>query len=627
MCGINGFNFKDETYMSLMNKSIKHRGPDDTGVFASNKWTLGNNRLAVIDLSARGHQPMKTEDGRFVIALNGEIYNFKEIRTELSKKGHTFFSDTDTEVVLRAYQEWGVDCLTRLNGMFAFAILDTHTEEVFLVRDRIGIKPLYYYHKDEKFIFSSEVKSIFVHDIPQVINKDALNVYFRMLYVPAPMTMWNDIYKLLPGHYALLKGGQMQVKQYWSIEDSSLIQDKEYLKSEISRLLHESVEMQTISDRSVGVFLSGGIDSTIIAGIMSSLSSQVKTFSVGFEKTPESEKYNNDLYVARRTASYFGTDHHEYILTAKDIEKSLEETVYFMDEPISNHIQTVNLLLSRAVSDHATVVLGGDGADELFGGYERYYYNNLIDLFQRIPPSVRGNAVTRFGFDMFGKRSAFNRLNSESGVGRYLDFFAQKEDLICSFLRPEYNDIGLLEKIFDRLYFKNVSNRDFTHQMMRVDIQSWLPDESLVRSDKMSMAASIEQRVPFLDHRLVELADRIPTRYKIGAKGLSVSSVGSGYKGKIILKEAMSEYLPQFVLDQPKWGWFSPAAKWVRGDLNSYVKEVLSPSYCKGTEGIFDFGALNQIFEDHVSGKKYALNTIWSVLTFQLWYKKFMESN
>ncbi|MEK7083816.1 MAG: asparagine synthase (glutamine-hydrolyzing), partial [Patescibacteria group bacterium] len=325
MCGINGFNFRDERLIREMDDATKHRGPDDEGVFLSNHWSLGHNRLSIIDLSAAGHQPMVSRDKKFVITYNGELYNYLEMKKELEEKGCVFKSKTDTEVILYAYQEWGADCLTRFNGMFAFAILNTETEELFLARDHIGIKPLYYYHKGSRFVFSSEVKAILKHGLDAPLNYEALNIYFRLLYVPSPLTMWKNIFKLPPAHYALVsKEGSVKLARYWEFKNGPLLRDKESIKKNISELLHDSVKRQLMSDRPVGVFLSGGIDSTIITGIMSTLSEHVNTFSVGFETTEQAEKYNSDFLVARRTAKHFNTKHHEYVISAQDVVNNLE---------------------------------------------------------------------------------------------------------------------------------------------------------------------------------------------------------------------------------------------------------------------------------------------------------------
>lgn len=619
MCGIHGCNFEDESLIKEMVTKTAHRGPDDSGIFINKGWSLGHNRLSIIDLSALGHQPMKTADGRFTIVFNGEIYNFEEIKKELQNLGYTFQSKTDTEVILYAYKEWGRVCVKKFNGMFAFAILDNTNGELFIARDQIGIKPLYYYHENGRFIFSSEAKALFAHDISKELSRESLNTYFRFLYVPAPFTIWKHVHKLQPGHMILVKNRQIKVEKYWDYEALDLLKDKSSILSQTKNLIEDSVKLQLVSDRPVGIYLSGGIDSTIIAGVASSLSPHIKTFSVGFEETEEGDKYNNDMNVARETAKHFGTTHNEYRLSAQNILDAFPKSIFHMDEPISNHVQTVNMLLADRVKEKATVVLGGDGGDELFGGYERYYYSSLIDRFQKLPQLIQS------GISLFAKDDWKRKLNTEAGVDRYMEFFAQKEDLVGTFLKKEYNNHLSTRHMFDRLYFEHPYVQDFTREFMRTDVRSWLPNESLVRSDKMSMAAGVEQRVPLLDIRLVELADKIPVGMKLGEKGLSMFSIGKKYEGKKILKEAMREYLPDFVLRQPKWGWFSPAAKWLRGPMKSFAKEVLSPSYNEGTRDMFDFDAIAKIFDDHISKKKYALNTLWSLITFQVWYRQFME--
>ncbi|MDP3900378.1 MAG: asparagine synthase (glutamine-hydrolyzing) [bacterium] len=624
MCGINGFNFRDESLIKKMNMTTQHRGPDDEGIFLSKHWSLGHNRLSIIDLSSAGHQPMFTPDKKFAVIFNGEIYNFLEIKKELEKKGCKFQSKTDTEVILYSYQEWGPKCLQKFNGMFALAILNLETEEVFLARDRVGIKPLYYYYKNNKFIFSSEVKAILRHKVETPLNYDAFNIYFRLLYVPSPLTMWQNIFKLPPAHYAIIKNGDIKLTKYWRLEDDELMSDKDMIIKDVQNLLYDAVKLRLMSDRPVGVFLSGGIDSTIITGIMSRLSNQVNTFSVGFEQTEEAEKYNNDFVVAKKTAEYFKTNHHEFVLSAQDIIDNLAKTIYHMDEPISNHIQTVNMLLAEYTTKQVKVVLGGDGGDELFGGYERYYHNYWLDRLQRVPASFRKNAGVKKLLGALGKKEWYNKINAAAGAERYLSFFSQKESLIASFLK-QGGDTGVLPRFMNNRYFKSVDEKNFTGQFMKTDILSWLPDESLVRSDKMSMAFGLEQRVPFLDHRLVELAQCIPLSMKIGQKGFKMGERGNYYRGKLILIEAMQKYLPEYLLNQPKWGWFSPAAKWVRGPLKPLMLEVLSPSFNEGTRELFNFNELQNILKRHINKETYALNTLWSVMTFQLWYRQFMS--
>jgi asparagine synthase (glutamine-hydrolysing) len=628
MCGINGFNFSDEKLIRKMNDTTKHRGPDDDGFFVSSNWSLGHNRLSIIDLSSQGHQPMFNASKSLAIVFNGEIYNFLDIKKELIGLGYEFTSKTDTEVVLYSYEEWGEKCLEKFNGMFSFAILNNEKQELFLARDRVGIKPLYYYNNDGKFIFSSEIKSILNYNVSRELDRQALNIYFRFLYIPSPLTIFKNIKKLPPAHFAVIDGkGEMRIEKYWSIDVRDEFKDRSVddLQGELHDKLYNSIEKRLVSDRPVGVFLSGGADSSIIAGVMSKISNKVDTFTAGFEKTEESEKYNNDFYVARKTAKYLNTNHHELVLDTGDVIDNFENTIYHMDEPISNHIQTVNMLLARETSKHVKVVLGGDGGDELFGGYKRYYYNYLLDRIQKIPKFLRNNVLSKSLATALNKKGIYNKINSEKGVNRYFDFFCQKEDMVASFLSPEVNDKDCVVEYFEKNYFKDIYKKDFTKQFMLTDLKTWMPDESLTRSDKMSMSAGLEQRVPFLDHELIEFAFKIPTKYKIGKLDTSIfERKARNYRGKMILTNAMSEYVPDFVLDQPKWGWFSPASKWLRGDMEGFAREILSPSYCKDTKDIFNFDQINTILNDHNSKKQYALNTIWSIMTFQVWYKQFV---
>ena len=594
-----------------MNVLTHHRGPDDNGMFVSSMFSLGNNRLAIIDLSPGGHQPMINDDGTLAIVYNGELFNYKEICDELKHKGFQFRSQSDTEVLLKAYEAWGSACLQKLNGIFAFAVLHVHENKLFFARDRLGVNPFYYYHAGGRFIFSSEIKGIFAHRVPRDLDVDALNMYFRLLYVPSPKTIWQNIFKLPPAHYGILENGQLHLERYWNVVHGEELHDREEIKHEIKRLVDDAVRLQLVSDRPVGVFLSGGIDSTAVVGAMSALGGNVETFSVGFEKTEEAEKYNRDFELARKTAAYFGTTHHEFVLSAHDVQTRFEKALWHMDEPVSNHIQAVNLFLAEQTARYVTVALGGDGGDEVWGGYDRYYLNQLIDRLRRMPAWVRHSAVKAV-LHARNKDDWYQKLETAPGVDRYFEFWGQKESTVASFLRPDFNRTNVTKIFFAERYFQNIWS-DFTKQMMAVDLQTWLPDESLVRSNKMSMAASLEQRVPLLDHRLVELGFRVPTQYKIAHKG----------HGKDIFIEALQEYLPAHVLGQTKWGWFSPAAKWLRTDLNAYAREVLSPSYNQETRDFFDFEAIQRMFEDHCSKKQYNLNALWLLMTFQVWYNTF----
>lgn len=597
MCGVNGFSAlggsasggNNRILIEQMNEKIRHRGPDDEGFYLDENISLGHRRLSIIDLSENGKQPIFNEDKSLCIIFNGEIYNFRELKKDLENKGHKFFSQTDTEVVLHLFEEYGEGCSGYLNGIFAFAIWNIKNKELFLARDRIGIKPLYYYHKDGKFIFSSEIKAILEHNIKREINLEALNHYFRLMYVPAPLTMFKNIYKLPQAHYLKLKDGKIEIKQYWEIEDFSDLKSKEEIIAKIQDLMRQSVKGQLISDRPVGILLSGGIDSTSVLGVSREfLSGEIKTFSVGFDIEDKNNKFNADLGLARETSKFYNTKHYELMVSGKDILDNLEKVIYQMDEPTAEPTQIATFLLARMAKKEVAVVLGGDGGDELFGGYKRYYYSYLLDRYLPVKPSF-------LMADIYGK------------------FMFQKETEIEKILNREINNLAVTEKLFRE---KAKSYRaGFAKNFMLMDLNTWLADESLMRSDKMTMAHGLEQRVPILDHYLVELAAKIPSKYKMASKE----------QGKAIFIEAMKSYLPEHVLNSGKKKvWLTPMSEWLRRGLNDYTKEVLSPEYFPENKKYFDFDGIREMFDDHIEKRKYNLNLIWALITFQIWCKKYL---
>ena len=385
MCGINGFNFSDERLIQKMNKKVKHRGPDDLGYFVDNGISLGHTRLSIIDLSEKAHQPMFSLDNNYVITYNGELYNFKEIRKELKNKGFKFISNSDTEVVLNSYIAYGKDCLQKFNGIFSFAIWDKKKKQLFAARDYFGVKPFFYYFKNNKFIFSSEIKSILEYNIDKELDYQSLNTYFRFLYIPGPQTIFKNVKKLLPGNYLIFKDNKLEISKYYNLSNEkknySFIKAKELVKDKFDK----AVKRQLVSDRPLGVFLSGGIDSTAILGSMSKLvDHKIKTFTVKFDIDIEKDKFNIDSELAKKTSKYYNTDHNELLVTAKDVVNNLEKVVYHMDDLVSNHTQIATYLLAKMSKNKVDVVLGGDGADEIFGGYSRHLYYNLVDIFLKI---------------------------------------------------------------------------------------------------------------------------------------------------------------------------------------------------------------------------------------------------
>jgi len=617
MCGINGFLFKDEALLDKMLQATKHRGPDDQGTFFDDKISLGHNRLSIIDPSSAGHQPMESSDKNLVITYNGELYNFKELKSELSD--YDFKTKTDTEVILAAYQKWGKECVKKFNGIFAFTIWDKTREELFLARDQLGVKPLYYYHDEKKFIFSSEIKGILCHSIAHKLDTDAINMFFRLLYIPEPKTPWKSVFKLPAAHYAIFKGSNLSKQRYWQVESFDTLSDKQEIIQRVKSGFKKSVERQLISDKPLGLYLSGGIDSTAILGVMSELRKKpVQTFSVGFDIDIQKEKYNADFNIAKQTAKHFNSDHHEVLVRAKDVKDNFENVVRHADDPVVNHTQATMYVLAKFAKQKVDVVLTGDGGDEIFAGYDRYYLNAMLDKIQRIPSFARKNIIAKSLLSAIGKQDVYDKLNIRSRAGRFCAFMVQKEHMISQFLNPDFNCNNAAQDFIDKK-FSSESHvalpKDSTKFLMYADIVGWLVDDALNRGDRMSMAHGLEARVPFLDVDLVELAMQIPAKYNLDTRE----------HGKKIFREALSEYIPDFVLDQPKRGWFSPVAKWLRGDLKDWSREILSEDYNPKTKAIFDFDEIQKIFDAHLSGEKYALNTIWSIICFQVWLKQFYK--
>lgn len=607
MCAINGFNFSDRGLIARMNAANRHRGPDETGVFAEDGISLGVNRLKIIDLSALAAQPMQSFDGQEVIAFNGEIYNFKELKNEL-KSFYPFRSESDTELILAAYRKWGKDCVKKFNGIFAFAVYDRSRREIFLARDQIGVKPLYYYLEGGKFIFSSEIKSILEHEIPRRLNREAFSHYLRVLYVPEPLTMFESIYKFPQASRGFFKDGKLSIEKYWSAEPGNHIGiSKEHVEEELRNRLERAVKAQLISDRPLGLYLSGGIDSSVILQNMAEARGSIDTFSVGFDlkESEQKEKFNADFELARRSAAFFGASHHEVLISPNEVWELLEKAAWHMDEPISNPTAVAMLKLSEFSKGKADVVLAGDGGDELFGGYDRYRLSLAASVFQKLPFFLR---------TPFNLNPRFKKLNTPAGVERFILFMFQKDAILNQAVSPQFLDTGISKSFFEKKYFNKVSlDLKPEEVLMNIDRQTWLVDFALILGDKMSMANGVEARVPFLDKDLVEFALRIPLKHKIGL-----------FDTKIILKSAYKGRIPNFLLSQPKRGWFSPAAKWLRIDeICNNAEEVLSEGYCLESREVFNWHGLRNIFEKHREGKEYNLNILWAVITFQLWASRF----
>lgn len=605
MCSINGFNFKDEHLISKMNQITRHRGPDGEGFFVDEGVSLGHDRLSIIDLSEQAKQPMVNE--RFVIVFNGEIYNFKDLRGDL-EGAYSFKTNSDTEVILASYQKWGSDCVKMFNGIFAFAIWDKVKKELFLARDPLGVKPLYYFHDENRFIFSSEIKAVLEHNVPRVLNHEAFNHYLRVLYVPAPLTMFEGIYKFPPASFGVFKDGNLAIQEYWSVQDAEPFKgSKHEIAEALQKKVQRSVKNQLISDRPLGIYLSGGIDSTVVLDSVKNIRNNIDTFSVGFElsDSEEGEKFNADFSLARQTAAFYVTNHHEVLVSPRDVLDLLEEAVWHADEPISNPTAIAMMKLAGFAKQKVDVVLGGDGGDELFGGYERYRLSLLARYYQKMPTIVRG---------ILNSKEKFRKLNTTPGIDQFVLFMFQKDHILKRVINKDILDLYASKEFFKHNYFASqLQGKKSEDMLMEVDRKSWLVDYALMLGDKMSMSHGLEQRVPLLDKELVEFAATIPLKYKV-----------SPFNTKIILKEAFKGRIPDYLFKQPKRGWFSPGAKWLRHpEVYRMAETILSEDYCRETRHIFNWEEVKKILKDHREKREYNITIIWAMLTFQVWAKRF----
>ncbi len=590
-----------------MNLATRHRGPDANGIFTEEGITLAHNRLKIIDLSENASQPMKSFDEREVVVFNGEIYNFKDLKDEL-KNFYPFKSESDTELILAAYRKWGPDCVKKFNGIFAFAIWDRAKRGLFLARDHAGVKPLYYYLNGNKFIFASEIKAILEHGMPRRLNQDAFNHYLRVLYVPEPLTMFEGIYKFPQASRGFYNNGELKIEKYWSHEPGSHLNiSKTHLEEELRGRIHGAVKSQLISDRPLGLYLSGGMDSSIILSHMAKERGKIDTFSVGFDLKNEEqkEKFNFDFNLAKKTANFFGTSHNEVVLGPGEVRGFFEEVAWQMDEPISNPTALAMLKLSRFAKNKVDVVLAGDGGDELFGGYDRYRLSLAASLIQKLPELLR---------TPLNLSAKLKKLNTPAGIERFMLFMFQKDDILKKTISSDYLNRGISKSFFEKKYFGKITkDAKFEDFLMGADRQTWLVDFALMLTDKMSMASGLEARVPFLDKDLMEFAARIPLKYKI-----------SPFNTKIILKNAYKGRIPDFFFFFPKRGWFSPGAKWLRMDeVRLGAEEILSGGYYLETAPLFNWPEVKEVFKMHLSSKEYNLTILWAILAFQIWAKRY----
>jgi asparagine synthase (glutamine-hydrolysing) len=632
MCGICGVvGQADEQLIKAMLARIAHRGPDDEGVYIGETSTgarvgLGHRRLSIIDLSPAGHEPMSDASGKLWLTFNGEIYNFRELRRELEGLGHKFRSDTDAEVIIYAYIEWGRECLARFNGMFAFALWDERDETLLIARDRLGIKPLYYTDTPAGFAFASEIKAILaIPGVERAVDFAALDQFMTFLWTPDPKTVFRGVHKLPPAHYLIYRNGHAEVFEYWDLkfdEDESVTEQEwiERLREQVTR----SVRSQMIADVPLGAFLSGGLDSSTIVALMSAeTTKKITTYTFGFRS--EDLRYDiieDDVRYARVVGQKFKTDYHEELLEPRVMEL-LPKLVYHMDEPVADPAIITSFLICRSARERLTVLLSGMGGDEVFAGYPRHAAVKIAEAYNLIPSFLSRPVVAALPGAKPGRFTALFRNTKKLARSaalpereRYLGFGTyfneeEKSSLYSGDLKrvaSEFNPYSEHKKYFDR-----VAGEDFINQMIYLDLKTFLPCLNLTYTDKTSMASSTEVRVPLLDHELVEMGARMPAHLKL-----------RGFTGKHILKRAAEGLLPREIINRKKAGFSAPVRAWLVRDLRGMVEDLLSESNIS-RRGYFDYQSVRRLIDENVSGREDNSLKIFQLLWLELWHREFID--
>jgi asparagine synthase (glutamine-hydrolysing) len=605
----------DVSMVHTMCDVIRHRGPDDEGVHVEPGVGLGMRRLSIIDLST-GHQPIHNEDRTVWVVFNGEIYNYRELRRELESAGHRFYTSSDTETIVHAYEEWGEAAFGRLRGMFGIGLWDRRRRTLWLARDRAGIKPLHYVVHGDRLYFASEVKSLIAAGaVTRDIDLAALDHYLSFLYAPRDRAIFKGVQKLPPGHCLKYVDGQLEMRQYWQISAAEPFAGS---AADAARALHrvlaDAVESHMVADVPLGAFLSGGVDSSVVVGLMARASSRpVQTFSIGFD-VPEFD----ELEHARRVARHFGTDHHEFVVRPDGLS-ILDRVVAQFDEPFADSSAIPTWYVSEIARQHVTVVLSGDGGDELFGGYDRYLAHPRVARFDRVPlPAKRQLAAAVWPLLPHGVRGKnFLRHVARSDDGRYLDAIAffqpdEKRALYTADVREALSGASAEDAL--ARHFARFASLPPHSRMMRFDFETYLPEDVLTKVDRMSMAHSIESRVPLLDNEVIDFAATIPASLKI-VNG----------RRKHILKEAAKDLLPADILNRKKQGFGVPLGVWFRGGLTDVFSDVLSSPTTR-QRGYFEPAFVDRLLTEHLQGKRDHTLRLWQLLVFELWHRQYLDS-
>ena len=628
MCGICGFWNLDgrrieSQVLRRMTATLRHRGPDDEGHVlwdgarldaAAGNFGLGHQRLSILDLSPAGRQPMSDESGELWVVFNGEIYNFEELAAELRHKGHRFRSRTDTEVILYAYREWGLECVSRFNGMFAIALRDLRGGKLHLIRDRLGVKPLYYYRKQGAFAFASEIKALLAFPcFERELDRNALLQYLIFQYIPGPKSIFQDTWKLMPGQVLTLsENGQMEEHVYWDVSSALSAVDalgerkEEDILEELEELLTRSVRYRMISDVPLGAFLSGGVDSSLIVAIMQKLSREpVRTFAIGFKDSKFDEAPH-----ARAVAKYLGTQHQELYVGADQVREMLPRVSEYYDEPFADTATIPTMVLSELARSEVTVSLSGDGGDELFGGYTRYLTMARAQSLLHVPYALRaaGRMLTWIPSDFIRDRSFWlqPKIDLEDCYLHLMSTWSR--DTLLRLTGSSHVDLS--ETVFHRT-FAEESTRGAVEVAALADIKTYLVDCILTKLDRASMSVSLEAREPFLDYKLVEFAVGLPIRWKI-----------RNGEQKYILKRLLRNYLPDALVDRPKRGFNMPLAQWLREDLRELTQTYLDTDYLS-SQGLFDPQMVQRLVHEHFTGTHDHAPRLYSLIMFQLWHHNY----
>jgi asparagine synthase (glutamine-hydrolysing) len=632
MCGIYGYIDSRENVppeiLGRMGETLRHRGPDDEGQWVRRSGErsacLGHKRLSILDLSAAGRQPMSNEDGSLGLTCNGEIYNFRELKQELIAKGHAFKSNSDNEVILHLYEEMGIECLQRLNGMFAFALWDEGRQALFLARDRIGKKPLHYSVYAGGIAFASEIKALLKHPkVAREIDLASLSKYLTFEYVPAPHTIFKSIKKLEPGHYLLYQKGRAEVKKYWDIplEDSPLSfkTEDEYVE-ELRDILTRAVRSRLVADVPVGVFLSGGIDSSLVAALAARANRQIECFSIGFD-----EKSFDESPHAQVVARALNLNHRLKIFSTREMLDNLDALPNFLDEPLADASILPSYLLAQVAAERVKVALSGDGGDELFAGYQTYQAHRIITYYDTLPERLKD------GFRYLASRLPVSHANVSTdfmikqflrgvGVSSEIRFFiwmgsftdGEKRELLTGDLKAALSSDHTYEDIFNHVRESGL-HKDL-ERILYLSMKLYLQDGVLVKVDRASMANALEVRSPMLDTEFVEFACRLPMSYKL-----------HGLKTKYLLKKAAAGILPGAIINRKKKGFGIPVSKWLAGELKSYMLDYLSEERIR-RQGFFNYAYVKRLIDEHFARRKDNRKLLWTLLIFQIWYERFFEN-